>query len=119
VDFGQPGAHTWAVHPDSDQIIADLLKSKTKAEAMDLQDLLLLTIHRQGADPDREKLKAIFVGSTNPAKDLTNALNRLRQRGDILPKVLTLTTQGIARATSLAQDMPEEDEGEGPAGAYD
>jgi len=119
VDFGQPGAHTWAVHPDSDQIIADLLKSKTKAEAMDLQDLLLLTIHRQGADPDREKLKAIFVGSTNPAKDLTNALNRLRQRGDILPKVLTLTTQGIARATSLAQDMPEEDEGEEPAGAYD
>ena len=118
VDFGQPGAHTWAVRPDSDQIIEDLLKSKTKAEAMDLQDLLLLTIYRQGSDPDREKLKAIFVGSPNPGIALTNALSRLRQKGDLLPKALTLTPQGIAMATALAQDVPEEDDCEETTDIY-
>jgi hypothetical protein len=116
VDIGQPGQHTWVVRPDSDQIIADLLKSKTKVEALDLQDLLRLTIYRLGANPDREQLKAVFAGSANPATALTNALNRLRTRGDVVPKAGAFTIQGLAKAKTLVEGFPDEDDAEGATG---
>jgi hypothetical protein len=118
VDVGQPGQHTWVTHPDSDQIIADLLrcKAKAKAEDLDLQDLLLLTIYRQGPSPDREMLKAIFAGNPNPATALTNALNRLRNRGDLQARALSLTPQGTAKAKTLAEEFPEEEGPEETAG---
>jgi hypothetical protein len=107
VDSGETGQHTWTARADGERIIANLMKSKARVDEVDLQDRLLVEIYRQGTSPDREKLKSLFAGNQDQDKALTNALNRLRKRRDVQPRMLLLTVQGRERAISLLEEVGE------------